>query len=108
MQEFLCYSDREALNFADKFTLFQIGCGTGCVEFSLIDRTTGVVYPGKSFNQDFPRNYHGPMGLKYRRDSKLLVVYQASGYDYPVSVDSYLWDEATLKLLQHDELQAPK
>src|ERR1039458_9033727 len=42
MRDYLHYSDKSPLNFADKYTLFEIGCGTGCLEFCLIDRTTGT------------------------------------------------------------------
>ena len=36
MEDYLHYSDKEPLNFADKYTLFDIGCGTGCIEYCLI------------------------------------------------------------------------
>src|SRR5439155_256354 len=81
---------------------------TGCLEFALIDRTTGRVHPGMEFNMDFPSTYEGPYGLKYRRSSRLLVAYHADAFKYPVFVDYYVWDESRFKLLQAHKLQAPK
>ena len=108
MEEYLHYSDKEPLSFADKFTLFEIGCGTGCVEYCLIDRTSGAVYPGTDFNQDFPRDYHGLIGLRYRRDSRLLIVYHATAFDYPVHVSYYVWQGTNMTLLATNEIRAPK
>jgi hypothetical protein len=108
MEDYLHYSDKEPLNFADKFTLFDIGCGTGCIEYCLIDRTSGSVYLGMDFNQDFPNDYHGLMGLHYRRDSRLLVVYHATGYEYPVHVSYYVWQSTNMTLFATNEIRAPK
>lgn len=108
MEEYLHYSDKEPLNFADKFTLFDIGCGTGCLEYCLIDRTCGAVYPGADFNQDFPNDYHGLMGLHYRRDSRLLIVYHATAHEYPVTVNYYIWQGTNMALLATNEIRAPK
>jgi hypothetical protein len=47
MDRFLRSSDNEPVTFAGKYTFGEIGCGTGCVEYCLIDRTSGVVYPGQ-------------------------------------------------------------
>jgi len=105
MQEYLRYSDKEPLNFADKYTLFEVGCGTGCLEFCLIDRTTGTVYPGMDFTTDFPLDYKGPSGFTYRRSSRLLVVHRADNFQYPIFVDYYLWDGARFRLLQTDNIQ---
>ena len=106
IQDYLRFSGDNPLNFAGKYTLFEIGCGTGCVEFCLIDRTTGTVFPGKDFNQDFPESYEGLMGLQYRQNSSLLVVYHATAFKYPVSVDYYLWDGAKFNLLRSDQIQS--
>lgn len=108
MEEYLHYSNDEPINFADKFTLFDIGCGTGCIEFCLIDRTTGTVYPGDDFTQDFPSDYNGPYGFQFHSNSKLLIVYYAEGYSYPIHVSYYVLDGTTLKLLESNEIQKPK
>lgn len=108
MEEYLHYSDKEPLNFADKFTLSNIGCGTGCIEYCLIDRTSGAVYPGEDFNQDFPNGYDGLTGLHHRRDSRLLIVYHATAFEYPVHVSYYVWQDMNMTLLATNEIQAPK
>ena len=98
-EEYLRYSSKAPLNFSDKYTLFKTGCGTDCLEFCLIDRTTGVVYPGMSFNQLFPPDYKGHKGFKFHRSSRLLVVYHA-GLGEPVFVDYYVWDGVKFILLK--------
>ncbi|MCL2021512.1 MAG: hypothetical protein FWG81_05310 [Betaproteobacteria bacterium] len=100
MQDYLRFSDKEPLNFAGKYTLFKIGCGTNCVEFCLIDRTTGIVHPGMSFNTFFPIDYKGPWDFEYRLDSRLLVVYHSRGFGDPVLVDYYAWDGTAFILLK--------
>ena len=104
MLECLRSSDKEPLNFADKYTLLEIGCGTGCVKFCLIDRVTGDVFLGKDFNQDFPNNYNGETGLKYKRGSKLLTIYHATAFNYPVHVDQYVWENQSLVLLHREKI----
>jgi hypothetical protein len=108
MEEYLHYSDEEPLNFADRYTLEEIGCRTGCVDYCLIDRITGVVYPGTDFNQDFPNEYRGPSGFQYRRDSRLVVIYSATNFEYPVHVSYYVWEDLKLKFLEADEIQSSK
>jgi hypothetical protein len=105
MQKYLHYSDKEPLNFADRYTLLEIGCGTGCLEFCLIDRTTGNVYPGMDFTTDFPLDYKGPSGFTYRRSSRLLVVHRADNFECPIFVDYYLWDKLSFRILQTDRIQ---
>jgi hypothetical protein len=108
MEDYLRYSDDDPPNFADKYTLIDVGCGTGCFEFCLIDRTSGKVYPGKDFNCEYPADYHGPMYFQYHRDSRLLVVYESFGAQYPVHVKYYIWKGAKLKLLETHDIEAPK
>ena len=102
MEDQLRFSDGEPLNFANKYTLFSIGCGISCVEFCLIDRTTGIVHPGMSFNQHFLADYEGPTGFIHRRDSRLLVVYHAA-LDEPIFADYYVWDGAKFTLLKQEQ-----
>ena len=103
VDRFLRYSDDEPVTFAAKYTFGEIGCGAGCFEFCLIDRTTGKVYPGADFSSEYPRDYEGPTGFQYCRNSRLLIVYHALGAQYPVRVSYYVWDGTKLKLLEtHD------
>jgi hypothetical protein len=108
MDRFLRHSDDEPVAFADRYTFGEIGCGTGCIEYCLIDRTSGAVYPGTDFNQDFPNDYHGLTGFQFRRDSKLFVVYHAVGFEYPIHVSYYVWEGTKPKFLQTDEIRSPK
>ena len=108
VEQFLRYSDSEPLNFADKFTLGEIGCGTGCVEYCLIDRTSGAVFSGLDFNQDFPNDYNGPTGFYYRRDSRLFIVYHATAFQYPVHVSYYDWSGTNMTLLETNDIRAQK
>jgi hypothetical protein len=101
-------SDTEPVNFAGKYTLLETGCGTGCSEYCLVDRTNGKVYPGSDFTEDFPDGYHGPTGFQYRRDSTLLVVFHAVGFDYPVHVSYYVWEGTNLKFLDTEDVPNPQ
>jgi|GEM_PF-628244 len=104
MEGYLHFSDGGPPDFANKYTVFSIGCGISCVEFCLIDRTTGIVHPGMSFNQHFLADYEGPTGLIYRRDSRLLIVYHAA-LGEPIFADYYVWDGAKFILLRQDKIQ---
>lgn len=87
-------------NFADTYTVVQVGCGTGCLEFALIDRRTGKVTPGAYFTLDFPSDYPGPYGFEFRRDSRLLVVRHAEGFAWPVHTTSFVWDGRKMNKLE--------
>lgn len=95
MRQYLEHSDQQPADFAGKYTVLDISCGTGCVEFALIDRNTGQVHPGMQLNVDFPASYPGAHGLDHRRDSRLLIVRRAESFSYPVFVDYYVWDGAS-------------
>jgi hypothetical protein len=92
MRQSLEHNDQAQPDFAGHYTLRDSGCGTGCLEFALIDHATGRVHPGMQFNVEFPPSYPGPKGLDHRRDSRLLIVRRATGFRYPVFVDYYAWD----------------
>lgn len=92
-------------DFADRYTLFSISCGTGCTEYVVIDRISGAIYPGESIILDFPSEYKGPYGLDYRRDSRLLVIYQAEGFSWPVHVSFYAWDGARINFIKKTEIE---
>ena len=71
-------------NFSGHFTIASWGCGTGCLEFVIIDLRTGMVYDPSFLGVGF--HYQsadfGPTpgwqchtdSLTYRLDSRLLVV----------------------------------
>lgn len=108
MERDLRYSQTEPIDFAGKYTVIDDDCGTGCFEFCIIDRTSGKVYSGADFNCEYPSDYDGPLYLQYRRDSRLLIAYCASGAEYPVQVRYYIWEGTKLKLLETHEISRPK
>jgi hypothetical protein len=108
MERCLRESDKQALNFSDKYTLVEVGCGTGCSEFCLIDRSTGKVHPGMSVTMDFPKHYEGLAGFEYRRDSRLLIVRGAYEFHYPIFVNYYLWSQTKFDLLQSEQISEKK
>jgi hypothetical protein len=108
MERCLRESDKQPLNFSDKYTLVEVGCGTGCSEFCLIDRSTGKVHPGMSVAMDFPKDYKGLAGFEYRRDSRLLIVRGAYEFHYPIFVNYYLWSQTKFDLLQSEQISEKK
>jgi len=102
MADYLHYADvkdEQRLDFADRFTLFHIGCGTGCHEYALIDRVTGVVYPGGYHQEDFPSDYTGPTGFEFHRNSRLLIIRRAESFNWPVFVDYFVWEGTSMRLI---------
>ena len=59
---------REGPNFAGKYAVIQIGCGTGCRFYPVVDVTTGSV---KSFPLGGEEYLH--LDLHFRIDSALIV-----------------------------------
>jgi hypothetical protein len=83
--------------FADRYTVFESGCGTACMFFCLIDRISGVVYPGLART--------GPVELRYARDSRLMI-FSYTGWNLAAEndavayhADCYLWDHDHLRFL---------
>ncbi|WP_266205367.1 hypothetical protein [Pontibacter kalidii] len=54
----------EGVNFAGKYTVVSIGCGTGCQQHYVVDRETGKVLD----------KVQSSMGASYSADSRLLIV----------------------------------
>lgn len=88
----------EPPNFADRFTLFVVGCGSGCRQYALIDRRSGKVHPGQALNN---------VRFDYRRDSRLLVVTHAEGARSPDIVDYLVWDGARWRRIGREVGPAP-
>lgn len=55
---------KEELNFAGKYTVVTIGCGTGCQTHYVVDRETGRVLD----------KVQSSIGAKYSPDSRLFIV----------------------------------
>ncbi len=88
----------EPPNFADRFTLFLVGCGSGCRQYALIDRRSDKVHPGQALNN---------VRFDYRRDSRLLVVTHAEGARSPDIVDYLVWDGARWRRVGREVGPAP-
>lgn len=82
------------LDFADRFTVYLAGCGSGCIEYVLIDRVSGEVHPGQTLNNG---------RLAHRRDSRLLIVTQNDGYGHPDRIEYLLWTGERLERIAYEE-----
>ncbi len=76
---------RKGPNFAGHYTVVKWGCGSSCVQFAVIDARNGAVFFAREFESvsgvrvnsdgfepDAARDGNG--GLRYRLDSRLLIV----------------------------------
>jgi len=93
---------KEGPNFAGHYTIAQWGCGSGCVQFAIIDAKTGDVY--------FPAFYVAivadpdvkmdqiPEPLQFKPDSKLLIVTGARN-EKGGGVYYYKWERNRLALI---------
>lgn len=89
----------EPPNFADRFTLFLVGCGSGCRQYALIDRRSGRVHSGQALNN---------VRFDYRRDSRLLVVTHTEGYRSPDIVDYMVWNGTRWRRVAREVRPAPE
>jgi len=89
----LTRSAADGPDFAGRYTVVRIGCGTSCIHIAVVDAISGQVY--------FPKNletiqwagwWHEPYGPQYRGDSRLLVVYGSVGESGPYGVTYFLWN----------------
>jgi len=95
-------SANDGPNFAGHYTIGQWGCGSGCVQFAIIDAKTGDVY--------FPPFYVSivagpeekmediPEPLQFKPDSKLLIVTGARN-EKGGGVYYYKWENNRLALI---------
>lgn len=66
-------------DFAGKYTIVEWGCGTECLGMAMVDRENGkIIYSHIPFD-----TADGHYGLKYRKDSRLLLVNSYLADDYP-------------------------
>jgi hypothetical protein len=99
----------EGVNFAGRYTLASVGCGTGCSITAIIDARTGRAYFPAELNgwTGIVGDYDPPEGKEpweYRADSKLL---RATGRPSvgdprderhgPSGIYYYAWDGARLR-----------
>jgi hypothetical protein len=63
---------QDTANFAGHYTIAEWGCGMGCAMMAVIDRISGKVYYSQKF---FPFDADdGHWGIRYRKDSRLILV----------------------------------
>lgn len=91
------------VDFADHCTLFVDGCGSACMYFCIVDRTSGIVYPGLW--------RLGQIKLVYARSSKLLeFIYcgwtlAAEDEQIEYWADCYIWENDRLNFLSRFKLK---
>ena len=93
------------VNFAGHFTIVEWGCGTGCHIIAIVDRINGFIYYS---NSNLPEidNYNG-VGLKFRPDSKMIIVNSALldvhkgyvSYDPDLKVKIVEWENKKVRVL---------
>ena len=103
---------RAGPNFAGHFTIVGWGCGSACLQWGVVNASTGKVWfepgvevvgvdrvadelhPAPGVNAEF-------YNLRFRLDSRLVVVLGAPGEDEArEGVGYYLWDGKTFALLK--------
>jgi hypothetical protein len=94
-------------NFAGHYTIVSWGCGTSCIQFSIVDAKTGAVFM-PDFYIAFSSNLEQEKlrdeePLQFRPDSKLLVVV-GSRNEKGEGVYFYKWDANKLTLI-HSAMQ---
>jgi hypothetical protein len=65
---------REGPNFAGHYTVATWGCGTGCLQFAVVDARTGSVYFHPRAETVAGVSYQDEERLQFRPDSRLFVV----------------------------------
>jgi hypothetical protein len=106
---------KEGPNFAGHYTIVGWGCGTGCEHFAIIDAQTGRVYFSDTLSTatyNLVENIE-EAGLKYRLDSKLLILVgspgEAAEAENMVGTFYYKWENNRLTLIHSVKKQpAPR
>lgn len=101
---------KEGPNFAGHYTIVGWGCGSSCLEFAIVDASTGRVYfpphllsvstvhVGEAENEPEPKFW----ALRYRVDSDLLVVLGAPNDDEGLEgISYYRWNGKSLERIRH-------
>jgi hypothetical protein len=87
-------------NFAGHFTIVDWGCGTSCVNWAVVDATTGKVHFDPATEVVSAVHVFTDQSLNFRQDSRLLVVLGAPHEDEKREGITYLlWDGKGFKRL---------
>jgi hypothetical protein len=77
---------RDKPNFAGRYILTAWGCGAGCQLGAVIDAKTGRVYwLPHAATFDYDTDDYEP--IKFRRDSRLLIIFGARDFDDDADID---------------------
>ena len=92
---------KKGVNFAGHYTVVIWGCGTSTQAFAIVDVLTGKVY----FSSELPFVswagwWEEEYGLKFRKDSNLLIAYGHRMEEEEKGIYFYLWDGSKLKLIK--------
>jgi hypothetical protein len=91
----------EGPNFAGKYRVVRWGCGSGCIEWAVVDLNSGKIYFDKDFGTlmfipgwDFKEDY-----LEFKKNSSLIVAQGVA--NEPGLVKRYFlnWDGTKLQIL---------
>jgi hypothetical protein len=105
----------EGPNFAGHYTVTSWGCGSACLQWAIIDAKTGkiffdkrnwvldlnhVAFGGDDAAPQLPEGTTDLVGLRFRRDSRLLILIGAPGEDASREGIRYLtWNGKALEEL---------
>ena len=108
---------RERPNFAGHFILATWGCGTDCTQLAIIDARSGKVFHPQGVTANVAVNvhpdllapagglmdaWHGAGALRYRADSRLLVLIGSPNEDNRRrGISFYTWTGTQLKRIRH-------
>ncbi len=95
------------VNFAGHYTIVGWGCGTECINIAIVDRVTGQVYMGFSFQSNKTDYDTGMYGKIHQKDSRLLLINSGltdiiAGYqklNHYIKPEFYEWTGNDLKKL---------
>ena len=98
----------EGPNFAGHYTIASWGCGSGCVQFAIIDARNGrVFFPPEVLHVSMlhvmePEDAsHGQLARpRFRRDSALFIVVGAVNEGEDEGISCYRWTGMELELLR--------
>lgn len=98
-------SAKQKVNFAGKYILIRIGCGTSCEIFYFLDAVTGKVYsPNFSicceFDYENPEKTRNLERIYYRIDSNLIVFAGSRNEENLRALHYYNFDNGKLKHLK--------
>jgi len=96
---------KEGPNFAGRFKIVEIGCGTSCVRIAVVNEETGEVYLPRTPNLiSWGGWWHELYGPEYKINSRLLVVYgQVNSSEVPYGVSYFEWQGKDFKLIHFEQ-----